>query len=381
VFPHPASELTNGAMRRTNSAYFSFCNSHHLPDNTDLVIIEFDADDPNDRIWMEHFELLVRSILVRPDQPAVVVLGHFNIQGAETHGYSGPEVQHSVVAQYYDVPHISTKPLLYPSWVANPESVSEYFADPVLANPTGHDLLAEVLTAYFQSQVCSAWSVVTGHTFDAASPLLSDDSKSDKPEGLRGLFGGLGHLNGPDEGISGGSDNIYAPNPHMNIPMGRINTKPSDRRDFEEVQPFCVSANDLINPLPPSLFHGSGWLAHHPAPGSSSLNVQSHYWYSTLPQSKLRVPIQVGNGDVAVYYLKEPAHEVEGSGSAIECWVDDNYAGASMLANAADIGEVSPTMQVIDRFVTRGSHFVECQLMGDEGRPVPSFRLLGIFAS
>jgi hypothetical protein len=45
IFPHPASELTNGAMRRTNSEYFSFCNAHHLPDYTDLVILEFDVDD------------------------------------------------------------------------------------------------------------------------------------------------------------------------------------------------------------------------------------------------------------------------------------------------------------------------------------------------
>jgi hypothetical protein len=45
VFPHPASELTNGARRRTDSSYFSYCNSHHLPDKTDLVILEFDTDD------------------------------------------------------------------------------------------------------------------------------------------------------------------------------------------------------------------------------------------------------------------------------------------------------------------------------------------------
>ena len=32
VFPHPATELTNGALRRTNSGYFGYCNSHHLPD-------------------------------------------------------------------------------------------------------------------------------------------------------------------------------------------------------------------------------------------------------------------------------------------------------------------------------------------------------------
>ena len=45
MFPHPATELTNGAMRRTSSAYFSFCNAHHIPDITDLVIIELDVDD------------------------------------------------------------------------------------------------------------------------------------------------------------------------------------------------------------------------------------------------------------------------------------------------------------------------------------------------
>ena len=32
-------------MRRTSSAYFSFCNAHHIPDLTDLVIIELDVDD------------------------------------------------------------------------------------------------------------------------------------------------------------------------------------------------------------------------------------------------------------------------------------------------------------------------------------------------
>ena len=45
IFPHPASELTNGAIRRTNSEYFAFCSAHHLPDYTDLVIIELDTDD------------------------------------------------------------------------------------------------------------------------------------------------------------------------------------------------------------------------------------------------------------------------------------------------------------------------------------------------
>jgi hypothetical protein len=46
-----------------------------------------------------------------------------------------------------------------------------------------------------------------------------------------------------------------------------INTRPGDS-PFEEIQPCCVSANDLINPLPPSLFYGSGWSTQHPPPGT-----------------------------------------------------------------------------------------------------------------
>ena len=46
IFPHPASQLTNGAVRKADSSYFGYCSMHHLPDQTDLIILEFDASDP-----------------------------------------------------------------------------------------------------------------------------------------------------------------------------------------------------------------------------------------------------------------------------------------------------------------------------------------------
>lgn len=55
---------------------------------------------------MEHFELMVRSILDRPDQPAVVILGHFSAQTHQVYGFAGPDHWHNIVAQFYDVPHI-----------------------------------------------------------------------------------------------------------------------------------------------------------------------------------------------------------------------------------------------------------------------------------
>jgi hypothetical protein len=60
----------------------------------------------SDPAWLDHFELLVRSILVRPDQPAVIILGHFSPQVQAQNGFAGPELLHTVVAQFYDVPHL-----------------------------------------------------------------------------------------------------------------------------------------------------------------------------------------------------------------------------------------------------------------------------------
>ena len=85
----------------------------------------------------------------------------------------------------------------------------------------------------------------------------------------------------------------------LTVPSGRINTRPNGNRPFEEIAPFCVSPNDLVNPLPPSLFYGSSWYAHHPSgSGGDALNTAAHYWHSALPTSKLRTPIQVGEGRI-----------------------------------------------------------------------------------
>ncbi|GJE86353.1 SGNH/GDSL hydrolase family protein [Phanerochaete sordida] len=408
VFPHPASELTNGAMRRTSSAYFSFCNAHHVPDVTDLVIVELDVDDAGDRQAMDNFELLIRSLLIRPDQPAVLILGHSSPQSLEQGGFLGPDQMHTLVAQFYDVPHISVKPLLYPMYLNSPSQVQQYFVDPILANSKGHELISDVLISYFQSQTCSAWSSAVGtapEVIPGPGPVVYQE-KAKTPTDARGLFGGVAQRKGaagaaaPEdpEAVEAGvnanpapvafaepgtrqlSEQLY---PNLKVPQARIGARPADysARSFEEVSPFCVSANDLINPLPPSMFSGSGWEVFHPPPGSAELSSHAHYWYSSLPTSKLRVGLQVGAGDIGIYYLKEPASDV-GLGSAVECWVDDNYKGAVVIENSAQISDSVPTLEIIDHYVSRGSHFIECQLLGEEDdRNVPPFKIIGVFST
>lgn len=59
--------------------------------------------------------------------------------------------------------------------------------------------------------------------------------------------------------------------------------------------------------------------------------------------SRLRLSVNMGAGDVGIYYLKEPKSVVGVHGSTVNCWVDDNYEGRSQITNAGDVGEPTPT--------------------------------------
>ncbi|KAF8314097.1 capsular associated protein [Clavulina sp. PMI_390] len=377
VFPHPASELTNGARRRTDSSYFAYCHAQHLPDTADLVILEFDTEDPYDEVALDHFELLVRSILLRPEQPAVIVLGHFAPQLQGIHGFAGPEQLHTLVAQFYDLPHITLKGAIYHEYLENPSLAAErYFTDMVLANEVGHSVIADVLVHYLQSQICSAWSTAKGYSFD--SPVFTSDLDT---EGSNSA----GESN-PDaaeiERRAAAGDNVAS-----GVPPFFMSTRPdinggSRPYRFHEVKPYCASANDLINPLPATLFVGSGWHQARPkrAVLDSATPADAYYWHATYPKSKLRVPVKINAGDVAVWYLTQEKGRVP---SSVMCWVDNNINGGVTISGEAESGDDGPTpkIKVIDHFVSEGSHYVECQLQGVEGVQVNPFKLLGIFAS
>ncbi|WVQ85407.1 hypothetical protein IAT38_007572 [Cryptococcus sp. DSM 104549] len=374
VFPHAASELTNGAARRTDSAYFAYCSMHHLPDQTDLVILEFDASDPNDPEWLTHFELLVRSILVRKDQPAVIILGHFSPQIQAQNGFAGPELLHTVVAQFYDVPHISAKGLLYQDYLSDPELArSQFFTDPVLANANGHELIADLLISYMQSQICAGWAATMGHAFDV--PYMGAPAPADTEAGATGLLGGaqLKEESQSEEELEAEGGGLAAKMRAIKVPQAMLSDRPSDILKFREVAPFCVSANDLINPLPPSLFFGSGWHGYHPSKGAAQ--EEKHYWYASEAGSKFRVPITLSAGDVAIYYLQNPEDSPLGRAA---CWVDDNYAGAVELSGVSDVHDTTPTLTLIDQGVAAGQHYVECNLLGEDGATTAPFKLLGM---
>jgi hypothetical protein len=234
----------------------------------------------------------------------------------------------------------SSKAALYPSYISTPSSITKYYIDPILANTAGHGLLSDMLVSYIQSQVCIAWGAARGH--GSALPVFYTlgAQAGNTPKDATGLFGGKGlRKGGPDDPDTSRPRTQPGHAPGLQVPMSRIASRPSDLTSyaFEEIAPMCVSANDLVNPLPPSLFQGSGWHAFHPPPtGVPVTDTISHYWYSTLPTSHLRVPLVVSAGDIGIYYIREPLTP-EG-GSSIQCWVDDNYDGRVTIFNEGDSG-------------------------------------------
>lgn len=357
VFPHPLSAMYNGAARLTDSSYFAYCSQHHLPDNPDLVILEFDASDPNDPLWINHFELLVRSILVRKEQPAVVLLGHFAPQILVQNGFTGPELLHDTVAQFYDVPHISMKGALYNNYMNDPEGTRKaYYTDMVLASPAGHELLTDLLKSYFQSQICAGWATVMGHAFDvpymgaanALNPLINDADEVDAQGG-----------------------GLAAKERAMKVPPALISNRPSDILTFREPEPFCAIANEIVNPLPPDHFYGKGWKMYKPVSEH-----EKSYWWSEIGGSRMRIDIKVGAGEVAVYYYQNPQNEPSGRAA---CWVDDDYANRVVLSGMnKNVGSPTPTLTAIAEKVEPGEHYVECLLLGKKDDKLPPFKMIGV---
>lgn len=172
----------------------------------------------------------------------------------------------------------------------NPQKVRQsYFLDPILANSKGHELLADTLIAFLESEICTVWDSAAleadlafyGASSASASsiiPLSNDDSPS--------LLSGKGLRKAGDSWDSNElgtpSDSSRTPlagsrSAYLGIPPFRIGDKPHTLGHFREIKPNCASANDLINPLPSTVFAGSGWSPVVPKLDDED---ERHYWYT-----------------------------------------------------------------------------------------------------
>lgn len=187
------------------------------------------------------------------------------------------------------------------------------------------------------SQICSGWATIQGHNYDVPSLGIEGDGTGSGPS----LLGGVGLRKGVPGQEAGDGDSIGTTLADryltLKVPNARLADRPVDVDNFREIEPFCVAASDLINPLPPSLFYGSGWKAYHPPKNSVE---GRHYWYAEQPTARLRIPLKLGAGDVGIYFLQSPVDKPLGT---VKCWVDDNFAGGTELHGTAEVEEVIAT--------------------------------------
>lgn len=105
-------------------------------------------------------------------------------------------------------------------------------------------------------------------------------TETDGSSGGPSLLGGVGLRKGDPGKEKGDGDSAGSALKEryegMRVPNMRLHDLPNDVEKFREIEPFCVSASDLINPLPPSLFYGSGWHTYHPP--KNAITEDRHYW-------------------------------------------------------------------------------------------------------
>jgi hypothetical protein len=226
--------------------------------------------------------------------------------------------------------------------LTSPQKVRQtYYLDPILANKKGHEVLADVIIVFLEQEICQVWEQAT---LEAEYSLMGGGllGTSHDVDSSPSLLGGQGLRPGTDAGLDAEDSDTTQVGKSIGkyksgVPPFRITDKPHTIANFREIKPNCASANDLINPLPQSVFSGSGWSPIVPKPDDED---ERHYWFSEEPGSLLKVPIKVGAGDIAVYYLRGPASEGWGN---VLCWVDDNVGGAVELKGSWERDYGQPT--------------------------------------
>ncbi|EFN59203.1 hypothetical protein CHLNCDRAFT_56786 [Chlorella variabilis] len=123
-FPHAGHVFANKGIGGTSSGVFTACAEQMVPPSADLVVVEFTynepEDDPFDSPARRGFEELLRKLLKLRGAPAVVMLHHYAWWFTYGDGldaglyYRAGEAQLQVFANYYDMPAVSMRNVLWP---------------------------------------------------------------------------------------------------------------------------------------------------------------------------------------------------------------------------------------------------------------------------
>ncbi|KAI7842797.1 hypothetical protein COHA_003543 [Chlorella ohadii] len=120
TFPHRQHRMYNEGVPATSSETFEPCVESIVPQDADLVVVEFAINDPGPPIsyaskFRRRYEQLLRRLLLLPSKPAVILLQAYPWWMSFGDGfwqglyYREPETELTVLGQYYDLPVVSVR--------------------------------------------------------------------------------------------------------------------------------------------------------------------------------------------------------------------------------------------------------------------------------
>lgn len=140
-FPQAKIELVNAGIGATGSNYGSLRATRDLlSKKPDFVVVEYSVNDANLELCAETLEGLVRQILNQSQQPAVMQLFMMSEGGKNAQEW------HGKVGEHYRLPRVSFRDALWPEMEAGRLKWSDYEADMVHPNDTGHAFAAKQVT-------------------------------------------------------------------------------------------------------------------------------------------------------------------------------------------------------------------------------------------
>ncbi|ORY28167.1 SGNH hydrolase-type esterase domain-containing protein [Naematelia encephala] len=387
TFPGSEHQVWNGAIGGMDSSYYAFCGAHHIANDVDLIILEFDVNDQTDTIYASFFDQLLRVLLEFKSQPAVVILGMWAPLVAQDQGYGDPQWVHLPIAHYYDIPYVSMKRIIFNHYLRYPESTAKAFyqIDHLHPNARGHRVLSDLLISYLESELCllSRYGMPaippleeTMATEKASNSLVSipfpfevnyvqHNDPTSPPDGWEASFDPIPLASMAEEArhFALPETPYRVPPVAMFLPLSDVvdpgKPDPTSARHvlgLPQPKPFCADANYVDNPLKPA--SAEGWEQY-------VWDNEKRYWVSKTVGARIRVDIKVNEGRVAVYYFRSQHYEL----GDMLCWVDDNERGAVNLPGYWDKEINVAVVAYIDEKVTPGNHYVTCEVSAQSSHP------------
>ncbi|WWD16677.1 hypothetical protein CI109_101107 [Kwoniella shandongensis] len=182
-FPHPDNRFVNGAQGGVGAGYFGWCFKEHIPEDSDLILLELGINDLLEPEVVSSYEHLLRGLLELDSKPAIINIETFTTLFPSLLSSS---TFHQDVLSFYDVPSVAIRDVLVPRLLADPErqmprwfrtgedvamgdpKVREYggiAVDVMHISAIGHALTAGLVIRYLQDQL------------DMSEPVTSKVSK------------------------------------------------------------------------------------------------------------------------------------------------------------------------------------------------------------